>query len=137
MLYSIVPFLAFLVTAVINYDIFLKIRDAGKIPAYKAYRIFLFVSAIFFLVDGLWGVFDHFNWVIANEIDTFAFFSSMAITLLLWTNFVVAYIHISEMANRRISDPNEVVALHQKVKVKVIGIDLPRQRINLSLKQTE
>lgn len=46
-------------------------------------------------------------------------------------------IHISEMANRRISDPNEVVALHQKVKVKVIGIDLPRQRINLSLKQSE
>ena len=46
-------------------------------------------------------------------------------------------IHISEMANRRIADPNEVVALHQKVKVKVIGIDIPRQRINLSLKQSE
>lgn len=43
-------------------------------------------------------------------------------------------IHISEMANRRISDPNEVLSLHQKVKVKVIGIDLPRQRIQLSLK---
>ena len=46
-------------------------------------------------------------------------------------------IHISEMANRRIADPSEVVSLHQKVKVKVIGIDLPRQRINLSLKQSE
>ncbi len=44
-------------------------------------------------------------------------------------------IHISEMANRRISDPNEVLSLHQKLKVKVIGIDLPRQRIQLSLKQ--
>ena len=43
-------------------------------------------------------------------------------------------IHISEMANRRISDPNEVLSLHQKLKVKVIGIDLPRQRIQLSLK---
>ena len=44
-------------------------------------------------------------------------------------------IHISEMANRRIADPNEVLSLHQKIKVKVIGIDLPRQRIQLSLKQ--
>lgn len=44
-------------------------------------------------------------------------------------------IHISEMANRRIADANEVLSLHQKVRVKVIGIDLPRQRIQLSLKQ--
>ena len=27
-------------------------------------------------------------------------------------------IHISEMANRRIADPNEVLSLHQKIKVK-------------------
>jgi len=43
-------------------------------------------------------------------------------------------VHISEMANRRIADPNEVLSLHQKVKVRIIGIDLPRQRIQLSLK---
>ena len=44
-------------------------------------------------------------------------------------------IHISEMANRRISNPNEVVTLHQHVMVKVIDIDKSRGRIQLSLKQ--
>ena len=44
-------------------------------------------------------------------------------------------IHISEMANRRISDPNEVVTLHQHVQVRVIDIDKGRGRIQLSLKK--
>lgn len=44
-------------------------------------------------------------------------------------------IHISEMANRRITDPNEVVRLHQHVRVRVIAIDHARGRIQLSLKQ--
>ena len=43
-------------------------------------------------------------------------------------------IHISEMANRRISNPNEVVTLHQHVMVKVIDIDKSRGRIQLSLR---
>lgn len=43
-------------------------------------------------------------------------------------------IHISEMANRRISDPAQVVALHQHVQVRVIAIDRERSRIQLSLK---
>lgn len=43
-------------------------------------------------------------------------------------------IHISEMANRRISSPNEVVSLHKQVRVRVIDIDYARGRIQLSLK---
>jgi len=43
-------------------------------------------------------------------------------------------IHISEMANRRISNPSEVVSLHQHVRVRVIDIDRARERIQLSLK---
>lgn len=44
-------------------------------------------------------------------------------------------IHISEIANRRISNPSEVVHLHQHVRVRVIDIDKTRGRIQLSLKQ--
>ena len=43
-------------------------------------------------------------------------------------------IHISEMANRRISNPSEVVSLHEHVRVRVIDIDKARGRIQLSLK---
>lgn len=44
-------------------------------------------------------------------------------------------IHVSQMADRFISDPNEIVKLHQTVQVKVIELDLARKRIQLSLKQ--
>jgi uncharacterized protein len=43
-------------------------------------------------------------------------------------------IHVSEMADRFISDPNEVVKLQQQLKVKVTDVDVKRKRIQLSLK---
>lgn len=43
-------------------------------------------------------------------------------------------IHISEMANKRITNPREVLTLHQQVRVRVIDIDRTRNRIQLSLK---
>ena len=43
-------------------------------------------------------------------------------------------VHVSQMANRYVSDPTQVVRLHQHVRVKVIAIDLRRQRISLSMK---
>jgi uncharacterized protein len=44
-------------------------------------------------------------------------------------------VHISQMANRRIAHPTDVVKLHQHVTVKVIEVDHRRHRIALSLKQ--
>ena len=43
-------------------------------------------------------------------------------------------VHISQLANRYVSDPTQVVKLHQHVKVKVIEIDKKRNRISLSMK---
>ena len=40
-------------------------------------------------------------------------------------------IHRSQLAERFVSDPNEVVAIHQHIRVRVIGIDLERKRIQL------
>ena len=43
-------------------------------------------------------------------------------------------VHISQMANRRISHPLDVVKLHQHVQVRVIEVDHRRHRISLSMK---
>jgi len=43
-------------------------------------------------------------------------------------------VHLSQMANRYIKDPNEVVKLTQQVKVKVLEVDVQRKRISLSMK---
>ena len=43
-------------------------------------------------------------------------------------------VHISQLANRRVNDPSEVVHLHQHVRVRVLEVDLRRRRISLSMK---
>lgn len=44
-------------------------------------------------------------------------------------------VHISQLADRFVSDPNEVVRLQQQVTVKVLEVDIPRKRIQLSMKE--
>ena len=43
-------------------------------------------------------------------------------------------VHISQLANKYVSDPTQVVRLHQHVRVRVIEVDLRRHRISLSMK---
>ena len=43
-------------------------------------------------------------------------------------------VHISQLSHDFVRDPNEVVMLHQEVKVKVLDIDIGRKRIQLSIK---
>lgn len=43
-------------------------------------------------------------------------------------------VHISQLADKYVSDPTQVVRLHQHVRVRVIGIDMRRNRISLSMK---
>lgn len=46
-------------------------------------------------------------------------------------------VHISQIANRFISDPSEVVKIHQHVLVKITEVDIPRKRIQLSMKDLD
>jgi len=43
-------------------------------------------------------------------------------------------VHISQLADRFVKDPNEVVKLNQKVMVEVLEIDIERKRIQLTMK---
>ena len=43
-------------------------------------------------------------------------------------------VHISQLADRFVSDPNQVVKLHQHVMVKVVEVDETRNRIQLTMK---
>ncbi|MFT4092977.1 MAG: Tex family protein [Niabella sp.] len=44
-------------------------------------------------------------------------------------------VHVSHLANKYVSDPNEVVKLNQKVMVTVLEVDAARKRIALSMKE--
>lgn len=43
-------------------------------------------------------------------------------------------VHISQLSNQFVSDPRQVVSVHQKVQVKVLEVDLQRKRIALTMK---
>ncbi len=43
-------------------------------------------------------------------------------------------VHISQMADKFIRDPNQIVKINQKVKVRVLDVDIDRKRIQLSMK---
>jgi len=43
-------------------------------------------------------------------------------------------VHVSQLADRFVSDPTEVVSLHQHVSVKVLEVDAARKRVSLSMK---
>ncbi len=44
-------------------------------------------------------------------------------------------VHISQLADRYVKDPNEIVSVRQQVRVRVLEVDVKRKRISLSMKQ--
>ncbi|MBR3548247.1 MAG: RNA-binding transcriptional accessory protein [Bacteroidaceae bacterium] len=43
-------------------------------------------------------------------------------------------VHVSQLSDRYVKDPNQAVSLHQHVMVRVLSVDLQRERISLSMK---
>jgi uncharacterized protein len=105
-------------------DIITELRKPGRDPR-KSIKVFEFADGIYKMEDLQVGMVLP---GIVNNITKFGAFVDIGVKQ-------SGLVHLSEMANRFISDPNEVVKLHQHVKVKVIDIDLDRKRIQLSLKQ--
>ena len=105
-------------------DIKNELLKPGRDPR-KIIKVFEFAEGIFKIEDLQVGMVLS---GIINNITKFGAFVDIGIKQ-------SGLIHISQLAGRFISDPNEVVKLHQHVKVKVIEIDIQRNRIQLSLKQ--
>ncbi len=105
-------------------DIMDELKKPGRDPRETA-RIFEFAEGIYRIEDLLPGMILP---GIVNNITGFGAFVDIGVKQ-------SGLVHLSEMADRFIRDPNEIVKLHQHVRVKVLNIDLPRKRISLSLKQ--
>lgn len=46
-------------------------------------------------------------------------------------------VHLSQLADRYVTDPNEIVSIHQHVRVRVLAVDSERKRIQLTMKGVE
>ncbi|MFV0267988.1 MAG: helix-hairpin-helix domain-containing protein, partial [Draconibacterium sp.] len=107
-------------------DIKNELLKPGRDPR-KPIKVFEFADGIFSIND------LHVGMVlpgIVNNITKFGAFVDVGIK-------ESGLVHISELANRFISDPNEIVKLHQHVKVRIKEVDIPRKRIQLSMKGLE
>ncbi len=105
-------------------DIIKELKKPGRDPR-KAIKVFEFAQGIYKIEDLVVG--DTLPGIV-NNITKFGAFVDLGIK-------ESGLIHISEMADRFISDPNEIVKLYQHVKVKILEVDITRKRIQLSLKQ--
>jgi uncharacterized protein len=104
-------------------DIKNELLKPGRDPR-KPIKIFGFADGIFKIEDLQVGMELP---GIVNNITKFGAFVDLGIK-------ESGLIHISEMADRFISDPNEIVKLHQHIKVQIKDLDIQRKRIQLSLK---
>jgi uncharacterized protein len=107
-------------------DIMQELAKPGRDPRTKA-KIFEFAEGIFRMEDVKPGMVLP---GIVTNITNFGAFVDIGVKQ-------DGLVHISQMADRFISDPNEVVHLNQHVKVKVLEVDLARKRIQLSMKEAE
>ena len=92
MYYSSFGILAVIHHIIINYEVLRNgHKDPSRGPQYR-YRQFLNAILIFYTADLLWGfAIDSNIWLFAY-IDTILFFASMAVSVLLWTRYVVAFL---------------------------------------------
>ena len=107
-------------------DILKELRKPGRDPR-QIIKVFEFAAGIYKMEDLTVGEIIP---GIVNNITKFGAFVDLGIK-------ESGLIHISELADKFISDPNEIVKLHQHVKVKIIQVDIPRKRIQLSMKGVE
>jgi len=107
-------------------DIMQELSKPGRDPR-KAIKVFEFA-------DGIYKIDDLFAGMvlpgIVTNITNFGVFVDIGVKQ-------DGLVHISQLANRYVSNPLEVVKLHQHVKVKVLEVDIPRKRIQLTLKEVE
>ncbi len=104
-------------------DIMKELDKPGLDPRGKA-KSFSFTPGIHTIEDLYEGMIV--NGIITN-ITNFGAFTDIGIK-------ENGLIHVSQMANRFIKNPNEVVKLNQTVEARVMSVDLKRKRIQLSLR---
>ena len=94
MAYTDTAFVALVILVIINYDIFIHRKEnvKNRIPAIKSYRRFLWSVLVFYVCDTLWGFFYDHGLIKATYVDTMIFFMVMALSVFLWTRYVIAYL---------------------------------------------
>ncbi len=104
-------------------DIIAELKKPGRDPR-QAIKVFEFAKDVFSIEDLKPGM--ELPGIVTN-ITNFGAFVDVGVKQ-------DGLVHISQLADRFIKDPNDVIKLHQHVKVKVLDVDAARKRISLTMR---
>ena len=92
MTYSIIGILAAIILIIINRNILWTAKGAVVSKTQRMYRGFLLGVLAYYITDSLWGILDAWDLNSLLFADTELYFIAMAAAVLLWTQFVTAYL---------------------------------------------
>ncbi len=101
-IYSVIAFLAMAIHVIINFDLR---TNRGVITAHgtREYRGFLKGVFAYYIADACWGVFAGLGWTRVLYGDTMFYYIAIAVSVLTWCRFVIAYLSISGWGKRMLS----------------------------------
>ena len=100
-IYSVIAVLAIAIHLIINFNMIMK-RDVTTLRGAR-YRSFLMAILAYYITDASWGVFAGLGWTHVLFLNTALYYIAIAVTVLTWCNFVVAFLDISGWKARIIS----------------------------------
>ena len=124
MTYSSIGLLALLVQLIINYDVFRKDTSDNPIPAHKTYRRFLLSVMLYYVTDILWGVLDAFHLTALLYADTVVYYIAMALSVLMWTQYVVSYLNEKTKFSRLLYEAGKIFFIFEMI-VLIINLFMP------------
>ena len=124
MAYWSVSLLAAVIHAVINQDVLFDHGTKDKDPAHAAYRAFARAVLGYLASDVLWGVFDRLGLTLLTNIDTYVYFLCMAVTILMWARYVVAYLNDDGIFEKALLRTSQVLFFLQIATI-IINVFLP------------
>lgn len=93
MYYSSIGILATLVLVIIDFKILISPSHTNKRPAHKAYKQFLISVLAYYFVDVIWEALYELKLTAANFIETTLYFIVMALSVILWTRYVIVFLN--------------------------------------------
>ena len=92
MSYSSIALVALIVHLIINVDVFKPTTEDDIIPAHDTYRGFLICITLYYITDALWGLLYTPDLIDYCFVDSEVYFIVMAMAVMWWTRYVVAYL---------------------------------------------
>ena len=101
-IYSVAAFVAMVIHLIINSHLIMG-RGLANARGVREYRRFLAGIFFYYIVDAGWGVFAGLRWTNVLYVDTAFYYIAIAVSVLTWCRFVIAYLSLNRWAARMLA----------------------------------